>query len=236
MARQARALRSRRRILDAAGTVFVRHGFGGATLREVTTNAGLTGGAISFHYASKEALARDVILVEEHVASLIRAKYDDEGSDGRALNIIRLICLLREWATLIKTTPIVGGAIRLIVERTDVMDDEYESWGHWVTKIEAMLAAAQRDGELQDGVDVAELSEFVAESFTGLQLVSAAATQYADFLDRFDRAWRITARAVLSPSVADRFDRELHSLSCLPIDSDTPPLDVDDVITHYLAN
>lgn len=55
----------RERILDAAMRVFARKGFKGASVREIAAEAGVTTGAIYYHYADKDdllanALKRDV--------------------------------------------------------------------------------------------------------------------------------------------------------------------------------
>lgn len=47
---------TRTRILDAAARVFARHGFAGATLDQVAADAGMTKGAVYWHFASKADL------------------------------------------------------------------------------------------------------------------------------------------------------------------------------------
>src|SRR5437879_5437908 len=61
MARQARAIQTRRQILDAAGRVFDRLGYESATITEILAQAGVTKGALYFHFDSKEELARGVL-------------------------------------------------------------------------------------------------------------------------------------------------------------------------------
>src|SRR5216117_2644416 len=63
VARQERAERTRGRILDAAAAVFDERGFSGASLSDILARAGVTKGALYFHFSSKEELAK--YLVEE---------------------------------------------------------------------------------------------------------------------------------------------------------------------------
>jgi AcrR family transcriptional regulator len=53
---QQRGLETRERLVEAALEVFARHGFDGATTREIAAAAGVPQGLVTYHYASKQAL------------------------------------------------------------------------------------------------------------------------------------------------------------------------------------
>ncbi|MFD6749883.1 TetR family transcriptional regulator, partial [Streptomyces anthocyanicus] len=57
MAKQDRAIRTRQTILDAAAQVFEKQGYQAATITEILKVAGVTKGALYFHFQSKEELA-----------------------------------------------------------------------------------------------------------------------------------------------------------------------------------
>src|ERR1700752_5120706 len=57
MAKQERAIRTRRAILEAAGAVFDEHGYTSTTIAMVLERAEVTKGALCFHFLSKESLA-----------------------------------------------------------------------------------------------------------------------------------------------------------------------------------
>src|SRR5689334_12795925 len=78
LARQDRAERTRTAILDAAAAVFDERGFSGASLSDILTKAGVTKGALYFHFSSKEELARAVI-EEQFSADLPFVSFDDPG-------------------------------------------------------------------------------------------------------------------------------------------------------------
>ena len=52
---------TRERILGVAETLFARHGFAGASLRQVTATAKVNLAAVNYHFGSKEGLYRQVI-------------------------------------------------------------------------------------------------------------------------------------------------------------------------------
>ena len=61
MAQQERAVRTRRAVLEAAAAVFAERGYAAATIGEILSRAGVTKGALYFHFDSKAALARGVL-------------------------------------------------------------------------------------------------------------------------------------------------------------------------------
>lgn len=61
MARQERAVRTRRAILEAAAAVFDERGYEAATIADILARAGVTKGALYFHFCSKQELAQGVL-------------------------------------------------------------------------------------------------------------------------------------------------------------------------------
>lgn len=55
-----RAGSTKERILGAAETLFARHGFDGASLRQLTSEAGVNLAAVNYHFGSKEKLVEQV--------------------------------------------------------------------------------------------------------------------------------------------------------------------------------
>ena len=51
---------TKERILDAAETLFAQHGFGGTSLRQVTSRADVNIAAVNYHFGSKENLVNEV--------------------------------------------------------------------------------------------------------------------------------------------------------------------------------
>ena len=51
---------TRTRILDAAEELFMQHGFEGASMRQLTTKAGVNLAAVNYHFGSKDALIEAV--------------------------------------------------------------------------------------------------------------------------------------------------------------------------------
>ncbi len=62
---QRRAQETRRRILDAAYTVFTRNGYGESSVDAVIAEAGISKGALYHHFVSKESLLR--VLLQDRI-------------------------------------------------------------------------------------------------------------------------------------------------------------------------
>lgn len=67
--RSERRARTRAQLLEAAGRVYARRGFDGATLDQVAEEGGFTKGAVYDHFGSKEKLL--FALLEEHLSAQI---------------------------------------------------------------------------------------------------------------------------------------------------------------------
>lgn len=57
MAKQERAVRTRESLIRSAAETFYREGFAVASLSVISAQAGVSSGALHFHFASKAALA-----------------------------------------------------------------------------------------------------------------------------------------------------------------------------------
>ncbi len=69
MAKQERAARTRWLLIQAAAETFVQKGFTRASIAAISRQAGVSNGALHFHYETKDALAD---AVEQSAAALRR--------------------------------------------------------------------------------------------------------------------------------------------------------------------
>jgi len=195
--KQARSLVTREAILRSAGAVFSQHGYSAAMLSDVVAAAGVTQGSLYFHFASKHALASEV-LVRQHE----RAVELIEGVDPQARSLESLVLFSVGFARQIVTDPIVRGGLRLSTDSPlsfpDIASRPYEDW---IDACEAMLIGAAAEGDVDGERDLHALARFVMSSYTGVQVVSQAITGWDDLLPRVREMWAIILPEIL---VADR--------------------------------
>lgn len=109
---QARAERTRARILDAAASVFGDKGFDGASLNDVIRASDVTKGAFYFHFKSKEEVALAAFRFKQE--QLVSRLFADAGQQPDALKQLR--ALLRARARLLAEDPAFRCFLRLALD------------------------------------------------------------------------------------------------------------------------
>ena len=71
------SLITRARIIEAAGQLFKDKGFKGVTVRDIAKNAGVHLGALNYHFRSKDALYREVLLSACKTSAISEAEQEE---------------------------------------------------------------------------------------------------------------------------------------------------------------
>ncbi|HEY8981861.1 MAG TPA: ScbR family autoregulator-binding transcription factor [Streptomyces sp.] len=195
---QDRAFRTRRRILEAAAAVFDEQGYRAAKLTDILERVGLTKGALYFHFADKEALARAVLeaqIAEAPLPAPQRFKVQEYVDMG-------LI-----YTHLLVTDPLMRAAARLSLE--SVPGFNWASpYVEWVQRNTRLLAAAQTRGELLVHVDPAQTARITVGAYSGMSTMVATLAPDPDLDLRREilALYRHLLVAVTVPSVLMELD------------------------------
>lgn len=197
MVQQERARSTRAAIIGAASRIFEENGYGGTALAAVATSAGVTKGALYFHFPAKDALAVAVIEEQHAIAS----------ADGeRVLALGRpaletLVLISRGFAVQLVEQPVTRAGIRLTFEASAFGHDVRKPYLDWSERSAALARSAQDDGDLRPDLDPEAFARLVVGCYTGVQMVSEILTGRQDVLARLGDLW-----AMLLPGVvaADR--------------------------------
>ena len=193
MAQQERAVRTRDAVLTAAAEAFADAGFLATSMADIFARAGVTKGALYFHFTSKEELAFAIIDAEEQAAAAIVEAV--LATDAPPLQ--KLIDISFRWGREIQVNPIVQAGLRMIIEQgtySRPMPMPYNQWQELATQL---LAAAQERGELERSVDPKSMAEFAVSSFTGVQVVSQVVSNHEDLIQRIERMWQLLLMGML---------------------------------------
>ncbi|TFB96310.1 MULTISPECIES: ScbR family autoregulator-binding transcription factor [unclassified Cryobacterium] len=193
--KQERAVLTREKIIAGAADVFYRQGFGGATLSDITAAAGVTKGALYFHFQSKEHVALAVIEAEHEIATAAATAILDT-TTGPLESMLRLCS---DLAGRLTTDPIVRAGIRLTTETSTFDRSMARPYEDWLATFEALTLAATEAGELRAGTDAEKLAHFIIPAFTGVQMVSDVFTERADLCRRVREMWEILLPAIVPP-------------------------------------
>lgn len=200
MAKQERAVRTRRAILIAAAAVFDEVGYEAATIADVLKRANVTKGALYFHFVSKEELAQAVL---SHQVEAIPAVPERDLFLQQGMDEAFLMAYL-----LSQQDPLVRGSVRLTVEEGSPKDglDRRAPIQAWLDHNSMVLARAKEAGEFLPHVDVATASFLFTSCFTGVQVLSKIRTGHADLPERVAELERSLMASVALPSVIMRLD------------------------------
>lgn len=189
---QQRAKDTRLAVIQGAAQVFAEIGYGNASLTDITKRAGVTKGALYFHFTSKRELALAVI--EEQHALVIAAGAEIIGSTKPPMD--KLIGLCRMFGQQLLDEPIVQGGIRLTFEATAFQADVSGPYEDWISTAEQLLQQAVNEGHVRPDVDPAAFSRYLIASFTGVQMVSEVLTGRKDVMLRIDQMWEFMLPAL----------------------------------------
>ncbi|MEU9121702.1 ScbR family autoregulator-binding transcription factor [Streptomyces sp. NPDC048506] len=195
MAKQERAIRTRRACLEAAAEIFNEYGYEAATIATIIERAQLTRGALYFHFTSKEELARGVL------AEAITT----EGLVPQPLK-------LQEWADIalllayrLPREPLLSACIRLSVD-TKARSLFGTRWPDWIMLGSEVLVEAKERGELLPHVDPTDTARLFVGAWTGVQLVAEAMPQPPDLSSEISRLLEFILPNVAVPGVLARLD------------------------------
>lgn len=164
MVKQERAARTRRSLIHAAAEVFAEVGFVSASLGAISRRAGVSNGALHFHFANKSMLAEAVEAEAVDKVRLLteaaRARQDD--SLQAVVDAMHALC-----AALTDDVVVRGGfelSSDITRRATSPLRREWQRW------VEESLARAERRGALAEGV-AQNAARMVVALTVGLQVL-----------------------------------------------------------------
>jgi AcrR family transcriptional regulator len=196
LARQERAERTRSTILDAAAAVIDERGFNGASLSDILAKAGVTKGALYFHFSSKEEVAQ--ALINEQFSA--QEPFADTGPGG----IQTIIDMSHEMAHNLRTNVRVRASMRLVVE-SNFEDPMPEPYLAWISLLKGYLEIAQARGDLRKELVPEDVANWVSGSFLGVWTQSQVLTGRADIHQRLTDMWTIALPGLVPPRRLSRF-------------------------------
>ncbi|WP_405512267.1 ScbR family autoregulator-binding transcription factor [Streptomyces canus] len=179
--KQQRSIRTRDQILDAAAVTFARSGYAHVTLLDIADQAGVTKGAVYFHFTNKEAIA--VAVSEEYFARLAALS-----AGVKRLKLPPLqatVKLLNRVAVALRDDNLFQAAVRLHLDR-HLIDNGLPTrpFVDFIAHCEELLTEAKRLGQLHGDASPESLARVLVASFFGAQHISWALNDRTDIVDR----------------------------------------------------
>ncbi|MFF4102571.1 ScbR family autoregulator-binding transcription factor [Streptomyces sp. NPDC001903] len=178
MVKQERAARTRETLIRSAAETFDRDGFSVASLTAISSLAGVSNGALHFHFPSKAALAN---AVEESALTRLLALMEDaeggpEGAAGRdalpagTSRVQLLVDVTHGLAGALRGDPVLRAGFSLSGELSRPRPgDLRERWRRWV---EETLQLAEVEGELRPEAAAGDVVTAVVAATVGFEVLA----------------------------------------------------------------
>ncbi|WKX71347.1 TetR family transcriptional regulator [Streptomyces sp. XD-27] len=184
MVRQVRAAQTRHALLIAAAGEFDRNGYAGTSLARVCKSAGVTMGALTFHFPTKGELA-DAVRAEGDSATQ-SALWRVAAMPGPGLQ--SLVDLTLELARLLDSDVTVRAAARLAQERRDPVESGHSAWVPILRSLLARMA-----GEAGTGSDLEDVELLITYLMAGAEACVRTGVAEGSVEEHLGRLWTLLA-------------------------------------------
>ncbi|MFF8291007.1 ScbR family autoregulator-binding transcription factor [Streptomyces sp. NPDC016309] len=192
--KQERAVQTRWVLMRAAAEVFDEYGYAGAGINKILQRAGLTAGALYFHFGSKEGLAKAVV---EAQRDAVVPMLETRGLQG-------LVDVTLLWARRLQEDPLVRAGMQLALDGEGFAEGPpFEGWHELVA---GYLREARDRGELREGADPEVIARFVVGACTGVQLYSRQVDGRRELPRRVTEMWGCLLPGIAAPGTAGSVD------------------------------
>ncbi|MGW8062613.1 ScbR family autoregulator-binding transcription factor [Streptomyces ziwulingensis] len=192
MARQLRAEQTRATILGAAAELFDRHGYESTSLSEIVAHAGVTKGALYFHFAAKEDLAHAIMELQSLTSRRLAAELDGKGYTS----LEALMRLTFAMARLCEEGPVLRAGLRLATGGVAVRPPLPHPFTEWREIASSRLLDAVRQSDVHPDIDVDSVAHTLVCSIVGTRVVGTLEPD-ARQPRRLAGMWRLLIRGMV---------------------------------------
>lgn len=213
--RQQRAVATRAAILDAAAGEFDERGYLGTSMDAVAERAGLTKGALYFHFTSKADLAGAVIARQHEVSR----RYGEVAAARGTTPLEVLMWMSQGLASQMIHETVVSAGIRLSTEAATADVARQHPYADWIAVVTDLVRQGIDVGEVDPAWDPELVGRVVIPAYTGVQTVSDVLADRVDLYVRLRELWTVLLAAIVSDRVRPEIPRLVALIAPLPDDA-----------------
>ncbi len=221
---ERRADTTRHRLIAAAAHQFAHRAYSMVSLDDILAEAGLTKGAMYFHFASKQALAVAIIddlteMSRATVAELLTRKMSGLET------VIDLVYLLAVQDT---QNEVARAGTRLLETVDNTTDLSTTVWQSWIETVTTLIQKAVTDGDVVDHHDPEDIAKMLVALWVGIRRISDL-DQPEHHLDNLQNAWILALPSFTNPDRIDyftQFIKRRHALAVKKVSAEPVPLDL----------
>ncbi|MFD9637528.1 ScbR family autoregulator-binding transcription factor [Streptomyces violascens] len=166
MARQDRAVRTRHALIHSAAEAFERHGYVQATLMDISAAAGVSVGALHFHFRSKAEVATSV-----EMAAAVRLRRAAEKAQQPGMSALqRLTDTSYALADQLRRDVVSRAGLQLSGD--GVREGGPDLRREWQDFVRSVLAEASDQEFRNDPAERNDMADLIFAATTGIELLS----------------------------------------------------------------
>ncbi|MER5934012.1 ScbR family autoregulator-binding transcription factor [Streptomyces sp. NPDC002054] len=184
---QERSERTRRKLVHAGAELFNRNGYANATLGDIAGAAGVTKGALYFHFASKDELAeavqqRGITMLNDSVRSLRE----------RGVPPLQALVDITHWlARTLHEEPAIPASFRITKECSGLRPPVTDFHRAWIAAVCGLLRQARDAGELHGKNRWESAESLVAAAACGIEVMAGTGMPYGELRRRVAALWTL---------------------------------------------
>ncbi|WP_432193580.1 ScbR family autoregulator-binding transcription factor [Streptomyces sp. bgisy027] len=197
MAKQERSERTLERLVVAAAEQFAAQGFGRASLAEVSSSAGVTKGALFFHFSTKDDLADAVLARGQDVLETTV----EELRETESVFLQVVVDVTHILNQLLRHNAFVRASVRITRERANDDPTPLDFYPLWLGRLWKLLEQARRNGELGRSVADASARTMVTAAVSGVETLTWMRVSHAETQQWLSNLWELVLPLLLADDV-----------------------------------
>jgi TetR/AcrR family transcriptional regulator, transcriptional repressor for nem operon len=222
-ATERRADTTRHRLIAAASHQFARRSYSMVSLDDILAEAGLTKGAMYFHFPSKQALALAII---DDLNEMSRATVSELLTRGMS-GLETLIDLIYLQAVQNTQNEVARAGARLLETVDNTTDLSTTVWQSWIEFVTTLIQKAVTEGDVVDHIDPEDVAKMLVALWVGTRRISDL-DQPERYLDNLQKAWMLALPSFTNPDRIDyftQFIKRRHALAVNKVSAEPRSLD-----------
>lgn len=196
---QDRAAKTRRQLIQSAAEVFDRSGFAGSSIGQICALAGVSQGALHFHFRNKRALGEAV----ESAAAEILCGLTAQDPAPHPAPLQLLVDTSHRLVRRVFQDSVLRAGFGLAHDAA--WGSGSMLWPLWRDRVHGLLMAARQKGSLAPGVDVDEVVSTVTAVTAGVEALERGRNS-APSRSPMTPFWRLVLPQLTAEGVRDRID------------------------------
>ena len=180
MARQKRSQKTRDDILLEASRLINERTWEHASMKEFTRNAGVTTGAVYFHYSNKEEIA--LTIIDEFNQRTQRDAAEILQQNLPAVETI--LQIIAKYTRRILEDPIVQAGARLTSQPQMFDNPPILPWTSWLAVHIQNMSRGIQEGDVKPEIDVDRYASYAIGTYAGVFIFSGLLNELADLMER----------------------------------------------------